>query len=338
MGVEFFHPDLYNCIIMRRTRKKESFFSKTFNFLLTLSIACLIGNQVIGAQGYSLKFAQISDAHIATGYSNTSYKLLENSKELLADAVLQANKEENLDFVIFSGDMIDRPNSSQLMEFISIAKNLKTPWWVAIGNHDVDFDGKFTKKDLYRIINAHNLHFNSDKPYYTFSPKKGFKVIVLDSTITSRVTANGEIPTEQLDWLDKEIRDTSDKDVVIICSHAPVIEPFQSEHHEILNKNEVLKYVYSYNRPIIWIAGHYHGTKVIQDGNKLFINSPALITYPNAFRILNINSQKDKVLVDIYTKETTLKDIQRRAKIRTLFADMLYGEEKDRNGTYELSK
>ena len=47
---------------------------------------------------------------------------------------------------------------------------------------------------------------------------------------------------------------------------------------------------------------------------------------------------EDKVLVDIYTKETTLKDIQRRAKIRTLFADMLYGEEKDRNGTYELSK
>ena len=323
---------------MRKNRKKESFFSKTISFLVSLSIACLIGNQVIGAQGCSLKFAQISDAHIAINKANTSYKLLENSSDLLKDAILQANKEIDLDFVLFSGDMIDIPNNAQLMEFISIVKYLKTPWWVAIGNHDVDFDGKFTKSDLFKIIAGHNLNFNHNKPYYSFCPKKGFKVIVLDSTITSRVTANGEIPTEQLVWLDEEIKNTPEKDVVIICSHAPVIEPFQSEHHEVVNKKEVLKHLYAYPRPIIWLAGHYHGTKVVQDGNKLFINSPALITYPNAFRIINIHSQKEKVLVDLYLKETSLKDIQKRAKIRTLFADMLYGNEEDRNGTYELRK
>ena len=323
---------------MRRNRKKESFFSKTFSFVISISIACLISQQVIGAQGYSLKFAQISDAHIATNKANTSYKLLENSTDLLKDAVAQANKEQGLDFVLFSGDMIDLPNSTQLMEFISIVKHLRTPWWVAIGNHDVDFDGKFTKSDLFKIIEGHNLNFNSKKPYYSFVPKKGFKVIVLDSTITSRVTANGEIPTEQLNWLDAEIKNAPDKDVIIVCSHAPLIEPFQSEHHEIVNKKEVLKHIYSHERPIIWLAGHYHGTKVIQDGNKLFINSPALITYPNSFRVINVNSQKDKVLVDLYFKETSLKDIQKRAKIRTLFADMLYGSEEDRNGTYELKK
>lgn len=319
-------------------RKKESFFSKTFSFLISLSIACLIGNQVIGAQGYSLKFAQISDAHIAIDKANTSYKLLENSTDLLKDTITQVNKEADLDFVIFSGDMIDVPNRTQLMHFLSIAKHLQAPWWVAIGNHDVDFDGKFTKSDLYKIIEGHNLNFNSRTPYYTFSPKKGFKVIVLDSTITSRVTANGEIPTTQLEWLDKEVNDTPERDVIIICSHAPIVEPFQSEHHEVVNKKEVLKHLYSYKRPIIWIAGHYHGTKVIQDGNKLFINSPSLITYPNAFRIINVNSQKDKILVDLYLKETSLKDIQKRAKIRTLFSDMLYGDDNDRNGTYELIK
>ena len=135
---------------MRKMRKKESFFSKTFSFLISLSIACLIGNQVIGAQGYSLKFAQISDAHIAVDKANTSYKLLENSTDLLKDAITQANKETDLDFVIFSGDMIDIPNSTQLMNFLSIAKHLHAPWWVAIGNHDVDFDGKFTKSDAQR--------------------------------------------------------------------------------------------------------------------------------------------------------------------------------------------
>ena len=97
-----------------------------------------------------------------------------------------------------------------------------------------------------------------------------------------------------------------------------------------------MKHLYSYNRPIIWLSGHYHSTKVIQDGKLLFISSPSLISYPNAYRIVNINSQKDKVLVDLYFKETNLKDIKNRAKLRVIFSGLLEGEESDRSGSYEL--
>ncbi len=319
-------------------KKKESFFSKTINFFATLLIAYFIGTQVIGATGNTLRFAQISDVHLATDEQNTSYKMLENSKELFEDAVKQVNVTPALDFVMFTGDMVNMPKTSQMMEFISVAKNINVPWYIAIGNHDVDFDGKFTKSQVLKLIGGHNLTFNEQKPYYAFKPQKGYKAIVLDTMIDSRVTSNGELPKEQLDWLDKEVAQTPDKDVILMFSHVPVMEPYPSEHHKLLNATEVLKHLYGYNRPIIWFAGHYHGTKIIQDGKLLFVNTPSLVTYPNAFRVVNINSQRDKILVDFYFKETNLKDVQTRSKLRVIFTNLFEGEERDRVGTYELER
>lgn len=319
-------------------KKKESFFSKTLNFCATLLVAYFIGTQVIGASGNTLRFAQISDVHLATDEQNTSYKMLEDSKDLLKDAVLQVNTAPGLDFVMFTGDMVNKPKSNQMMEFISVAKQLCVPWYISIGNHDVDFDGKFTKKDVLKLISSHNLHFSEQKPYYTFRPQKGFKAIVLDTMIDYRVTSNGEVPKEQLDWMDKEVAKTPDKDVILVFSHVPIIEPYPSEHHRLLNSNEVLKHLYSYKRPIILFAGHYHGAKVIKDGKLLFVSAPSLVSYPNAFRVVNINSQRDKILVDLYFKETNLKDVQTRSKLRVIFTSLLEGEERDRIGTYELEK
>lgn len=321
----------------QKYKKKESFFSKTINFCATLAVAYLIGSQVIGATGNNLKFAQISDVHLATDQANTSYKMLENSKELLQDAVKQVNLTPGLDFVMFTGDMINLPKNSQIMEFVSLAKEIKVPWYITIGNHDVDFDGKFTKNDVLKIIASHNLHFEENTPYYSFK-KKGVKIIALDTMIDYRVTANGEIPKEQLAWLDKEVKDTPEKDVIVIFSHVPVMEPYSSEHHKMLNDKEILKHLYSYNRPIVWLSGHYHSTKIIQDGKLLFVSSPSLVSYPNAFRVVNINSQRDRVLVDLYFKETGLKDVQSRARLRVIFTGLLEGEEKDRVGSYELLK
>ena len=63
-----------------------------------------------------------------------------------------------------------------------------------------------------------------------------------------------------------------------------------------------------------------------------------MITYPNAFRVVNINSQRDKILVDFYFKETNLKDVQMRSKLRVIFTNLFEGEERDRVGTYELER
>jgi hypothetical protein len=63
-----------------------------------------------------------------------------------------------------------------------------------------------------------------------------------------------------------------------------------------------------------------------------------LVTFPNAFRVININSNKDRTLVDVFLKETNLKDIQSRSKLRLFATDSLYGTEEDRNMTFELKR
>ena len=318
-------------------KKKEKFCSKAFNIFATLIVAYFIGTQVIGAAGNNLKFVQISDVHFAKGEPNSSYKMLENSGELLSDAVVQVNASEGVDFVMFSGDMIDIPKRSQLMDFISIVKTLNVPWYIAFGNHDVDFDGKFTKSDFLKIVGAHNLNFTETSSYYAFKPKKGFKVIVLDTIIRERLTSNGQIDDEQLKWFEKELDEAKD-DTVLIFMHVPVIEPFASAGHRLLNANEVRTIIEKHKNPIAVFQGHYHATMIKQFDNVLYISTPSLVSYPNAFRIITVTNQRKKVVFNIEFKETRLENIQKLAKIMVFASNLYAGEEKDRNGTFEIIK
>ena len=74
-----------------RKEKKESFFQRLSNLVLTVLIAIAIGSQMCTAANNNLRFVQVSDAHFSTFEENTSYKFLKNSPELLEDAIFQIN-------------------------------------------------------------------------------------------------------------------------------------------------------------------------------------------------------------------------------------------------------
>ena len=328
----------YNKIMKRyKKEKRESFFSKIVNFVLTIIIACAIGSQVCTAANNNLRIAQISDAHFTTTEGNTSYHFLRNSPELLDDVIFQINTSGSYDFVIFTGDLIHRPKVREMEKFLSHANNLIYPWYAICGNHDIAIDGPLTKAKFMQLLANVNENMNKKNTYYAFTPKKGFRVICLDSIIDYKLTSNGEISNEEFLWLKDEL-DRHPKDVIVVCTHVPIAEPYSSHCHKMLNDYEVRKLLKTHKNPVIVLQGHYHGAKIKQDDNTLFISCPSLITYPNAFRVININSHKNRVLVDVYLKETRLKDIQTRSKIRLFGADKLYGDENDRNVSIELGR
>lgn len=318
-------------------KKKESFFTKLVNFLLTIFVACLIGSQVCTAANNNLRIAQISDAHFSSFEKNTSYKFLEKSGELLDDAIFQINTSGPYDFVVFTGDLINKPQESELEKFLIHTKNLIYPWYAIDGNHDINIDGPLTKKRFISLLGDSNEKMRQKNIYYAFTPKKGYRVICLDSIIDYKVTTNGEIPNEEFMWLKNEL-DTHKKDTLIICTHVPVIEPFSSPNHKLINEYEVRKLIKSHKNPVVVLQGHYHGTRIKQDDNILVVSCPSLVSYPNSFRIININTNKTKVKVDVFLKETNLKEIQTRARIRMMGSQMLYGEESDRNASFELRR
>ena len=318
-------------------KKRESFFSKAVNFVLTVVFACLIASQVCTAANNNLRIAQISDAHFSSFEENTSYKFLKKSGELLDDVIFQINTSGPYDFIMFTGDLVNKPKISELEKFTAYANKLVYPWYAIDGNHDISIDGPLTKSKFIEVLSNVNDNMKHKNIYYAFTPKKGFRVVCLDSIIDYKLTSNGEISSTQLAWLEQELAEHKE-DVIIICTHVPIIEPFSSPNHKMVNDYDVRKILKQHENPVIVLQGHYHAVKIKQDDNLLVIASPSLVTYPNAFRVVNINSNKDRTLVDVYLKETNLKDIQSRSKLRLMGSERLYGDECDRNASFELGR
>lgn len=323
----------------RKRKNRESFTAKLINSITVVILATVmfLGLQVYSASGNNLTFAQISDAHYSSAKTNTSYRLTAESGELLADAIEQVNETPNVDFVMFTGDMINTPYQKELMSFLSYANKLKYPWYAVYGNHDICVGGFLSKQLYLDILNSHDKSFHFAKPYYTFVPKRGYRIIALDPIIDTRITANGEISEEQLKWLDKQLS-KSKNDVVLIFLHVPLVEPLHSESHRLLNADEVLKVINKYKNPIAIFSGHYHTTKITKIGNVLHVSTPSMVSYPNAFRIVKISNQKNKAIFDISFKETRYKDVQTRAKMMAFGSSTYYGSEEDRSGTYIIEK
>ena len=320
-----------------RKKKKESFFTKLVNSVITVALAVFICSQMCTAANNNLRIAQVSDAHFSSYEKDTSYKMLSEAGNLLDDTIAQINTSGAYDFVIFTGDLVNTPKISELQEFTKHANKLIYPWYAIDGNHDIGIDGPLTKKKFMSLLEEANPKMKGNNIYYSFSPKKGYYVICLDSIIDYKVTTNGEISQKQLEWLKGEL-EKHKNETIILCTHVPVIEPFSSSNHKLNNEYELRKVLKLHKNPIIVLQGHYHAARLKQEDNMLVISCPSLVSFPNAFRVINLNSTKDRVKVDVFLKETNLKEVQTHARIRLMGTSVLYGEESDRNASFELRR
>ncbi len=285
----------------------------------------------------NIKFAQLSDIHYSDTKDLTDYKMLSKTKPLLEDAISQINNINNLDFVMITGDGIDKPNKESINSLILLLNKLNYPWYYAIGNHDITIGGFLTKANLIKILKEKNQNFKFDSTYYTFKPKKGFRIIVMDGARNECISSNGLIPEEELCWLDEILKD-SKKDTVLIFIHYPLLPPFESKYHKILNDKEFKKVLEKYNMPIAIFSGHYHTTKIKKRGNILHVSSPSLFWYPNAFRIVTVENKRKQVIFKFDFHETNLKDFQTKTKIMTLGGAKYYGKPEDRNTTIIMER
>ena len=323
-------------------KKHSSCLTNIINLIFTTVLVILTAfalqvyfNKAEGAT--TLKFAQISDDHLSSDSVNKAYRLTANSQELFDDAIDEVNHTQNLDFVFFTGDIIDVPYEKNMLLFFEHAKKLKYPYYAVPGNHDICVGGYLNKELYVNLMNKYNPYYKFNKTYYSFTPKIGYKVIALDPIIDNRITANGELPQEQLDFLDKEIKSAGNS-TILIFMHVPLKQPFSSDTHRLLNADKMYNILNKYKNPIGIFTGHYHTTRVMQEGNIVHVSTPALISYPNAFRFITVQNLKNKVIFEIQYVPTRLVELQKKAKLLVFHTSIYYGTESDRTVTITVDK
>ena len=289
-----------------------------------------------------LKFAQVSDIHYQpkAPQNEKSFKLKYYSLKFLDDAAEQIKNEKNVDFVLVTGDAADKP-LVQDFDFIYryLNKVLPKPWYYCLGNHDVAIKGELSKAKQIELLNQINPKgFAKDKTYYSFSPRRDMTFIGLDGTYDTKITSQGYLPPEQLKFVDDTIKNAKN-DVIVIFLHFPLTYPAQSSDHNIINDAAFKAILKKYDNPILVIGGHFHACKIERDGNLIEVASPALVSYPNAFRFVTIDNKKDKTTFTIDYRETTHKDLQNLAKTKMVWGhSWVYGNASDRLTTIVVDK
>jgi len=297
-------------------------------FLIILLVSCNL------SYAQNVKFVQITDVHLNPNRNCIKSRMVKYSKDLLLDTIQQVNAMKDVDFVVFTGDNIDRPDEKLLIQFAKTANKLNVPWYWTTGNHDLGPRGVNRNKFL-EIMNKYNDSVKQEKAYYSFK-KEGNLFIFLDGAIDEYITAQGLFSEDNIKFLNKELRDNKNLSAFIF-QHFPVIYPMKSKDHGVINQDEYLEVINDYQNVKAIFTGHFHVTKIAKRNNVLHINTPALVQYPNAFRIITIKNTSDGKILNIETKETGLKQIQNKSKQSSPSADLMKGKESDRNASFLLN-
>lgn len=270
------------------------FLFSIFAFLMLLPTSAVAEN---------IKFAQISDAHLAVGS--------EYSIKVLKTAVEDINKQSNISFVVFTGDNINNPREENLKEFVDIVGKLNVPYYVVLGNHDVYKSNGLSKVRYYEILRAKNLLYPQRKPNYVFK-KNGFVFIIVDGAKEVIPGAVGYYRTDTLEWLEKELIKYKDNDVIIF-QHFPVEYPEGVDNrlktHKTYKVEEYQELLSKHHNVLAVISGHFHVNSENMKDGVYHISTPSLIGLPNSYKIIDIVTTKEFSPI-IYTqlREFEVKD------------------------------
>ena len=166
---------------------------------------------------------------------------------------------ENNDYVfaIDVGDLVYDAEKAKFRIFYNLIKNLKTPFLVAPGNHDIRETGEGNYFDIF------------GQPYYSFTYNNSL-FIVLD-------TSNGQVIDEvQMGWVEKELQKNYKHKFVF--SHYSPFDPRPNFWHALgdrANGEKFIALLAKYKPDIVFVS-HIHGYyDVSRDGVEYIITGGA---------------------------------------------------------------
>ena len=214
----------------------------------------------------------------------------ESSKIMFSKMIDDINKQKNIEFIVFSGNNIAKASAENLGSFLKDAKKLKKPYYIILGNKDVNKSKNMSKQSYMQLVSKKNRsHKKIMSANYTFT-KKGLVFIVVDGSKDVIPTSMGYYKAETLDWLEEQLNKYSDKKIIIL-QHFPLVPPSKRESHYTYKADEYLELLNNHNNILAVISGHFGVDKETELNNILHISTSGTPTY-KIIDILNYDSEK----------------------------------------------
>ena len=201
-----------------------------------------------------------------------SLSFSKNTKPQTLKIINDINKTRNIDFIVFSGNNIAKPDQNNLKELVKITKDIKTPCYFVLGNKDVNKQKHFGKTEYFNYLQKKvKAHKRIKNPNYVFE-KNDIIFIVLDGSKEFIPSSMGYYKSETLTWLDKQLTNNKDKKVIII-QHFPVIPPSKRESRYTYKAEEYLKVLENHNNVKAIFSGHFNVNKEQELNNILHVST-----------------------------------------------------------------
>ncbi|MCJ8209235.1 PQQ-binding-like beta-propeller repeat protein [Mucilaginibacter sp. RS28] len=147
----------------------------------------------------SFKFAHVSDTHIG------NHTAAEDLRRTVADI----NKNDEIKFVVITGDITEFGADDEIKLAKQILDSLNKKWYIIPGNHDANWSesGSNTFK---KVFGAETFAFNYG----------GYLFAGVSSGPNMRM-GPGQVPREHIVWLDSVLAHTSPETPVVYLNHYP---------------------------------------------------------------------------------------------------------------------
>lgn len=197
---------------------------------LWLTVLFILALMQARAQTAPFKFAHVSDTHV--NLTN------ETSIEDLRRTVRDINANPELQFVVISGDITEFGADEELKIAKQVLDSLNKPWYIIPGNHDANWSesgGNTFKK----VFGAETFAFK----------RNGFLFLGTACGPNMRMSP-GQVPRENLVWLDSVLKATPKQTPIIFVNHYPIDSALN-------NWYEIVDRLKTHNTQLI-ICGHGH--------------------------------------------------------------------------------
>ena len=251
------------------------------------------------AEAKTLKFVQVTDAHLSTVKGSYTQREVEYSKAALESTIKDINTLKGISFVAFTGDNIDTANEKDLTLFLQMANKLNVPYYVVIGNHEVFKSQDFGKKEYLKVLRKYAKNCKPKSPNYVFE-KDGIVFLVVDGAKETIPGPAGYYKKDTLLWLDKTLTKYENRTVVIL-QHFPIVEPYYNRSHTTYNIKEYEDILKKHTNVIAIFSGHYHGNAENKKDGIYHVSTPSLVEAPHNYKVVEINV-KNKKDYQIYTQ------------------------------------